>query len=267
MSDTARMLEYGEARAAIDFFRAVPPDLATTVGLQVKAFGSTVVFTAKALPMILYNRVLCLGIVEPVTQEIISELVSYLRQHAAPNFAFQISPAAPVLSTWLTEHGLKRTNSWMKLYRGTDPPLPMLTSLRVEEAGTEQASVFANTFCEGYGISAQVARQLVAPLVGRTDWHCYLALEGDVPAATGALFVQDGIGWLGFSSTLPAYRRRGAQSALITRRIQDAAAQGCQWLVTETDEHTSKKPNQSYLNLIRLGFRLAYQRPNYEVET
>ncbi|MCL4880077.1 MAG: hypothetical protein KJ064_25700 [Anaerolineae bacterium] len=86
MSDTARMLEYDEARAA-------------AVGLQV----TTVVFTAKALPMILYNRVLCLGIVELVTQEIISELVSpdAVHAHLAKTESILFKPDTPGIPTCL----------------------------------------------------------------------------------------------------------------------------------------------------------------------
>ena len=81
--------------------------------------------------------------------------------------------------------------------------------------------------------------------------------------AGGALFVKGDVGWLGIASTLPAYRPRGAQGALMARRIRDGADLGCRWLVTETGEDTPHHPNPSYHNMLRTGFSLAYRRPNY----
>ncbi|MDP8923063.1 MAG: hypothetical protein M3O34_09340 [Chloroflexota bacterium] len=68
---------------------------------------------------------------------------------------------------------------------------------------------------------------------------------------------------LSFGATLEAYRRRGAQGAIVARRIRDGADLGCRWLVTEAVEDTPDHPNPSYHNMLRTGFRLAYQRPNY----
>ena len=42
-----------------------------------------------------------------------------------------------------------------------------------------------------------------------------------------------------------------------------AAELGCDTVVAETAEHRADKPAQSFRNLTRLGFRAAYQRPNY----
>jgi GNAT superfamily N-acetyltransferase len=104
---------------------------------------------------------------------------------------------------------------------------------------------------------------LMAAAVGRTHWHHYMAWDGDAPAAAAALFIRDGAGWLGVAATLPAYRRRGAQGALMARRLQDGAALGCRWFATETGQDRPDKPNPSFHNMQRAGFIVAYQRPNY----
>ena len=77
------------------------------------------------------------------------------------------------------------------------------------------------------------------------------------------MFVNGEVGWLGFASTLKKYRKRGGQSALFARRIQDGLALGCKWFVTETGEDTPEDPNPSYHNMLRSGFKLAYLRRNY----
>ena len=79
----------------------------------------------------------------------------------------------------------------------------------------------------------------------------------------GTLRISDGVGWLGMATTLPSHRRRGAQEALLANRINDGRRMGCLWFVSETTEDTPQRPNPSFHNMIRAGFRLAYQRPNY----
>jgi hypothetical protein len=58
------------------------------------------------------------------------------------------------------------------------------------------------------------------------------------------------------------------QAAMFARRISDAGAvrnseMVCNRLVTETDTETADRPSPSYRNMVRAGFQLAYNRPNY----
>ena len=78
--------------------------------------------------------------------------------------------------------------------------------------------------------------------------------------AAGALYVEGDVGWLGMAGTLPFHRRRGAQGALMTRRIADAIALGCTAIATETGI-LPDRPNPSLDNMLRCGFAIAYERP------
>ena len=89
------------------------------------------------------------------------------------------------------------------------------------------------------------------------------AYDGGQPAGAGALYVDGGVGWLGLGATLPEYRGRGAQSAILAARIEDARRQGCATVVTETGELADDRPSSSYRNILRFGFEEAYLRPNY----
>ena len=119
---------------------------------------------------------------------------------------------------------------------------------------------------------------------------CFVGLDGDEIVAMGVgirldfdfddpqhsandIIPGDGVGsghdpdgdwYYGTSiATRPSHRRRGAQGALLARRIRDAADLGCRWLVTETGEDLPERPNPSFRNMLRTGFELAYQRANY----
>ncbi len=181
----------------------------------------------------------------------------------------QLSPAAQPaeLPKWLEERGFKRGEKWAKVYRGTESPPVISSDITIERIGPQFAEVFAETAFTGYEFPPALRPIIpwIPPQIGRSGWTHYLGFDGDVPVATGALYARDGVGWLGYGSTLPSHRRRGAQGAMFAQRINDAIAQGCQWIVTETGEETEDKPNPSYHNMLRMGFELAYMRPNYVV--
>jgi GNAT superfamily N-acetyltransferase len=143
-----------------------------------------------------------------------------------------------------------------------EPAPPPETDLRVEEVGADRASAFADVFARAYG-TPDVTRPLLERIPGREGWRCFAAFDGDTPAATGALFVTGSVGWVGAGGTLPEFRRRGAQGALLAARIEAGVAAGCETLVTETGEPVEGRPGSSYRNLVRAGFEPLYVRQNY----
>jgi len=84
---------------------------------------------------------------------------------------------------------------------------------------------------------------------------CYLAtIQGEV-AGGAALSITNGIGTFSFMGTVPAFRRRGVQHALIAERLAVAASQGCDLALCSTNPG-----NQSQRNVQRHGFSLAYTK-------
>jgi len=76
--------------------------------------------------------------------------------------------------------------------------------------------------------------------------------------------IEDGIAELGIGATLEAARGRGCQTALLHRRIGDAAEAGCHTLLVETGERVPDRPSASYRNILKAGFDEAYLRPNWQ---
>jgi GNAT superfamily N-acetyltransferase len=82
--------------------------------------------------------------------------------------------------------------------------------------------------------------------------HFVARVDGTV-AACGTVTVQAGVAHFMGGVTLPRYRRRGLQSALLVERLRRAAAQGC-----DVATVTALPGSQSAANLERLGFELLY---------
>ena len=70
---------------------------------------------------------------------------------------------------------------------------------------------------------------------------------------------------MGIDATLYAYRRQGAQAALLSRRICDGHAAGVEGFTTETDRPIGghEASQSSYRNYVRAGFGVAYTGDNY----
>jgi GNAT superfamily N-acetyltransferase len=83
----------------------------------------------------------------------------------------------------------------------------------------------------------------------------YIAHLDGVVAGGASLGLGDGIAQLGGAATVPAHRRRGVQSALLSARLIDATAAGCEVAVV-----TTQPGSRSHHNVQRQGFHLLYTR-------
>jgi ribosomal protein S18 acetylase RimI-like enzyme len=83
----------------------------------------------------------------------------------------------------------------------------------------------------------------------------YLGQIDDAIAGGAGLRIHQGVAQLCGSATLPTQRRRGMQSALLARRLADAAAAGCDIAVI-----TTQPGSKSQENAQRSGFSLLYAR-------
>ena len=105
--------------------------------------------------------------------------------------------------------------------------------------------------------------EIASSAVGRKEWVTFMAFDGDKIAGSAAVCITGENAYLAFANVLPEYRRRGIQGELLSRRIDAARERGVKWIFVDTAETSEENPNPSYWNMLRHGFRLLYNRPNY----
>jgi GNAT superfamily N-acetyltransferase len=76
-----------------------------------------------------------------------------------------------------------------------------------------------------------------------------------LPAGGGGLFIHDGLALFAGDATIPTFRGRGAQSALVRARLREASTHNCDLAVVCTHPGTTSQRNYE-----RHGFRLVYAR-------
>jgi hypothetical protein len=263
-TERVRALERLEIAAKVDFMRAVPAGLGAELGVAVHDVGGAAVMIAGRTGVLALNRVLGLGLDAPATAAQLDEIVAIFRAAGVPRFLVQLSPTArpAALPRMLAERGFVHVDNLVRSERAADVPAAAATTLDVRRIGPDEGEVYARVLGEVFGWPAAMI-PWGAACVGRPGWRHYLAFDGDAPVATAALFVDGSYGWLGNDGTTAAARGRGAQSALIARRLRDAAADGCRLLAVETSEERPGHPSPSWRNYRRLGFEDVYLRPNY----
>lgn len=233
-------------------------------GVHVAEIGGAVCVAFSGYPeSTLMNRATGLGLVRPASESDLDEIGDFF-SGLGVRYAIALSPHAEPsdLPERLRSRGFEPGYAWAKFRRGVDAPTPVDTPLHVERVRAARASSFARVVRVAWELPERVEPWLAA-LAERPGWHCYVAFDGDEPAAAGAVFVSRGLAWLGFAATVPERRRQGGQNAITAARIRHAAALGCKLVVTETGELVEDRPSNSYRNILRNGFEPAYVRPNY----
>jgi GNAT superfamily N-acetyltransferase len=219
------------------------------IGGRAELVGGALCAHHPALPGLELNRAI------PVEQQVDLDAVS--AWYAGGPHGVVAPPDQGALTDALELRGYEPVRAWMAFERTADVAEAPETDLRVEE--TSDGAAFDLALSEGYGMPGG----LFGSLVGHEGWHCFVAWAGAEPAGCGAIYVEDGLGWLGLGATRPALRRRGAQSALLLARIEAARALGALTLYTETGAHGAEGPGPSYRNILRAGFSESYLRPNW----
>jgi hypothetical protein len=257
-------IEAIERAAWADLAAVAPPAVAQAIGLQTAAIGAAFFFMATRIAQLQFNWLSGAGL-NGDDGHSISEAVRRFRAAGQREFIIQLPPGpnldaciARAAAAGLVEHPL----AWAKFHRTTAHAPEINTPLTIREVGPEERDLFAATAIAGFGMPSPMAAWL-AQLTGRPHWHTYVTLAGAEPAGAAASYVRGDHAWLGIGATRPQMRKRGSQSALLARRLADAARLGARHATTETGAPQPGQPAPSYANILKAGFEVAYVRRNW----
>jgi hypothetical protein len=251
MVESIVALEVAEMEACADLYRAASPEVVAASGLLVAEVADAI--------LIAVNRIDVLAL---------THVLNVLEGTGSQRFFVPLAPVDghDTLSDRLERLGLRHYNNWMRLRRDLhdlrDVPVAPSMQFDVRPIDGTSAHAFGHLVATAFEYPPAIA-PLAAQTIGRPRWYHYLAFDGSAPIAAGAMYLTSEAAWFGFAATDTAHRRRGAQRALIVRRLKDAAEAGCRWVSVETAEDTVTRDAPSFRNLRRLGFEVAYRRPNY----
>jgi hypothetical protein len=223
--------------------------------LRARSFDDVVAFANPAAPEVDFmNRIAGL---RTRHAPLVPEIAAWYRAEGAPFWA-EIRPEEGFreLADALAREGARQVDFHSFLYGPVTPlpPAPTALGVTVEPVGRAEFDLFLETLLGGIGVSG-ADRRLHAHWPDLDHWRLYLARVDGTPAGAAVLRVSDGVGLLANASTLPAFRGRGAQAALVARRTADAAAEGCELMAS-----CAVFGSASHRNLERAGLRVAFTK-------
>jgi GNAT superfamily N-acetyltransferase len=133
-----------------------------------------------------------------------------------------------------------------------EPHLPSGATLRI--ADVSEARLWFETtesnrdWAEPDGVSFMVIRTMQ-----KANSQLFLVWMDGKPVSAGAMDIHDGVASFIAGQTLPAFRGRGLQTALLQARLSAAKIAGCNLALTH-----SRPGNTSQRNILRAGFQLVY---------
>lgn len=260
--EMARLADFSEARAyeALVECAALQGDPTFDTAL----IGSAIALRSRSVrSSVLFNRVIGLGLCEEATEQMLDEAAALYAADRIP-WGLELSPAARPdgLPELLRKRRMRRGLATALLIRSCAEVPKVETTFRIERTGPECGNLFGEISEKIFGVSKEV-RRLLEGVAARPQFRQWIAFENDVPVASCLSHVTEDVAWGGWSSTLPAYRGKGIQSAFTALRIRDAQEAGCKWFTAETSMGTPASPDPSLRNLLRLGFSVAYERHTY----
>ena len=119
----------------------------------------------------------------------------------------------------------------------------------------------AKSFFENAEVTAEFMDMLASPFYAAGAYF-FMAEVAGVPAGGGMMAIHGGVASLGGAGTLPEFRNRGAQKALILARLAFAAQAGCDLAMV-----TTLPGSVSQRNVERQGFRVVYTRSKWMRES
>lgn len=246
-------------------WNTMPPDIAAEHGVEARDFGpvqATAVDDLPAAPML--NLVLGAEEARAAEDGHLGAALDWMESRGVSFYVPLTETARSEGARALLEsRQYERGYSWMKFVRDVHPPrFSPPPGVEVIAAG-EEAEPFGMIAATGFGLPPW-ASAFFADLHRNPGWHCYLARVGGEPAACAAMFIHNGVAEFGVAATLEPARGRGCQTALLHRRIADAATAGCHTLAVKTGERIPGRPSTSYGNILRAGFEEVCLRPNWQ---
>lgn len=253
----ARRLEHAEGAANAAFVdarsRVAPAHGATWIAVD----GARAMFDGVGSPL---TQTFGLGLDHPVTDTTLAALERFFAERGAA-VDHEVSPLAQgdVLPL-MTARGylpIELTDVLCRPLSGDDA-LAFPATLAVAPIDPAEGAAWAAAAADGWSDSPEIVpfvHDLAAVYPATSGATCYAAVDGATLVGTGVLAVHQGTALLAGASTRPAWRQRGAQTALLAARLRDARRQGCDLAMI-----CARPGSASHRNAQRRGFRVAYTR-------
>lgn len=262
----ARRLETTDALAGVEFARSWAKQNFFDGDVSLAVAGGHAGFGGVDSPL---TQAFGLGLNGPVTEPDLQAMEDFYRAHDAPINIETCPLADPSLLKLLNERGyrpIEYSNVLVRELTSDDsrawPDRSDSTNkVRVRRPADDEAGSYSLLVMKGFFESAEIPPGLLEifkSVFAAAGAYFFLAeIDGD-SAGGGMMSIHQGVASFGGAGTLPEFRNRGVQTALLLARIALAAELGCDLAMVATSPGSG-----SQRNVERLGFRVVYTRTKF----
>jgi GNAT superfamily N-acetyltransferase len=262
----AERIERVEAQLVVRGSEAARRRRADTVGFVIPIAGGVASFAEEGSPL---NKVAGLGFGGVPSAAALDEIERAFTACGAPVQIELAHLADPAIGALLTERGYRLASFENVLglvltgeHERVTPP-----GVEVRPSGDDEFEPWLDVVADGFthpdtqGVPwheefpREIIDRAMRDLAAAAGVMRYLALRDGVIAGGASYRIAEGVAQLTGAATAPAHRRRGVQTALLSARLADAAAAGCDLAVI-----TTQPGSKSQQNAQRRGFDLLYTR-------
>ncbi|HEX8792289.1 MAG TPA: GNAT family N-acetyltransferase [Polyangiaceae bacterium] len=260
-AEQARVLERALAECSAGTARAMAKLDPASGASVLEVAGGLAIFAGPGSPV---TQGLGMGLRGPVSEAELDAMERHLRPDGSGPVQLEVCPFVdPSLSALLAQRGY-RVNEWQLVWACPIPDVPAAPAappderLVVRRTRPGEEDLFFRCVLSGFLESDEVpeaALALMRPAGHAEGVELYLALLGDEPIGGASLARAGTVAFVNGCGVRPAYRRRGAQGALLRTRLARARELGCTVGYSATLPGTSSRRNME-----RYGFRVAYPK-------
>jgi len=205
------------------------------------------------------NQIVGMGLEAEVTAHDLDRVEDFFRSRGVPSTVVVSPLAHESLRNLLGERGYRiaEFNSVLIRQIRSQEPFTLPAGVSVERVTPDNVKGWMSAIAKGFEQDIVVAEEVFGGFAELPGALAFIArIEGKVAGGCGGRVIPEArIAALFGTATLPEFRRRGVQSALIARRLHEAALAGCEYAVVCT-----RPGSGSQRNMERRGFRLAYTK-------
>ena len=263
--DLARRIESAEARLTESLGEAVVSSGYATAFVE-RIGGGVVAFTGPSSPM---NKMIGVGFEGVPDEDQLRRIEAQFRERESPLQVEVSTLADPAFVAHLTTHGyvlqnFENVSGRSISEKDADAATPEEIAIGVGDTSDEEwldAAITGFQHADDKGVQAdampprEVFEESMRPFTAVKGFRRYAARVDGQLAAVASLRIDDRVAQLCGAATLPAFRRRGIQGALLRRRLADAFRAGCELAVLTTQPGSTSQANGH-----RQGFALLYPR-------
>jgi GNAT superfamily N-acetyltransferase len=260
-AEQARVLERALAECSAATARAMAKLDPASGASVVEVAGGLAIFAGRGSPL---TQGLAMGLRGPVGEAELDAMESHLRPDGSGSTQLEVCPFVdPSLSALLASRGY-RVNAWQLVWTCPIPEVPAGPAtppderLVIRRTRPGEEDLFFRCVLSGFLETEDVpeaALALMRPAGHADGMELDLALLDDEPIGGASLARIGSVAFVNGCGVRRAFRRRGAQGALLRARLARAGELGCTVGYSATLPGTSSRRNME-----RYGFRVAYPK-------